>query len=197
MTFTKFQKTVTSVRTQENNFNIKRSQEKSEERFDKHAKVPNFKLFDKVLIKANKIPFGLSPKLAEKYQGPYLISELGPNHTYKIRRCSNRKVLKSFMNASQLKKYFDPDVERANIAQPQDLQAQNQQPVDTQDTVDTHEHNQNTLQENLNTDGGEPQTQNTMDETNDDAQEYPNDICRLLKYRHKDQYFYIEWTDGS
>lgn len=101
------------------------------------------------------------------------------------------------MNASQLKKYFDPDVERANIAQPQDLQAQNQQPVDTQDTVDTHEHNQNTLQENLNTDGGEPQTQNTMDETNDDAQEYPNDICRLLKYRHKDQYFYIEWTDGS
>lgn len=62
------------------------------------------------------------------------------------------------MNASQLKKYFDPDVERANIAQLQDLQAQNQQPVDTQDTVDTHEHNQNTLQENLNTDGGEPQT---------------------------------------
>lgn len=45
--------------------NIKRSQEKSEERFDKHAKVPNFKLFDKVLIKANKMPFGLSPKLAE------------------------------------------------------------------------------------------------------------------------------------
>lgn len=63
------------------------------------------------------------------------------------------------MNASQLKIYFDPDVERVNIAQPQDLQAQNQQPVDTQDTVDTQEHNQNTLQENLNTDGGEPQTQ--------------------------------------
>lgn len=63
------------------------------------------------------------------------------------------------MNASQLKIYFDPDVERVNIAQPQDLQAQNQQPVDTQDTVDTQEHNQNTLKENLNTDGGEPQTQ--------------------------------------
>lgn len=38
------------------------------------------------------------------------------------------------MNASQLKIYFDPDVERVNIAQLQDLQAQNQQPVDTQDT---------------------------------------------------------------
>lgn len=56
--------------------NIQKSQEKSKDRFDKHAKIPDFKLFDKVLIKSNKTPVGLSPKLAEKFQGPYYISEI-------------------------------------------------------------------------------------------------------------------------
>ena len=181
--------------------NIKKSQEKSKERFDKHAKVPNFKLFDKVLIKSNKVPIGLSPKLAEKYQGPYFISELGPNHTYKIRRCSTRKELKSFMNASQLKKYYNPDIERAKIAQPQDPQAKNQHPVDTQDSVDTQNvvdtQSQNTQPVNIDTDGDDPQTQKQADEAKDDTQEYPYDIRRLVKYRNKDQYFYIEWSDGS
>lgn len=90
-----------------------------------------------MLIKANKIVVGLFPKLAEKYQGPYFMSELGRNHTYKIRRCSNRKELKSFMDASQIKRYFDPAIVRTNTAQPQDLQFQDEQPVDTQDNVNS------------------------------------------------------------
>lgn len=51
--------------------NIEKNQEKSKERFDQKTKVPDFKLFDKVLIKSNKVPIGLSRKLVEKYQGPY------------------------------------------------------------------------------------------------------------------------------
>ena len=175
--------------------NIKKSQEKSKERFDKHAKTPTFNLFDKVLIKANKIPVGLSPKLAEKYQGPYFISELGPNHTYKIRRCSNRKELKSFMNATQLKKYFDPAIERTNIAQPQDPQVQNEQPVDAQENVNSQENNENSQNVPSNNDARE--TQNQTDDTVVESQQYPYDIRKLVKYRHRDQYFYIEWTDGS
>ena len=175
--------------------NIKKSQEKSKERFDKHAKTPTFNLFDKVLIKANKIPVGLSPKLAEKYQGPYFISELGPNHTYKIRRCSNRKEPKSFMNASELKKYFDPAIERTNIAQPQDPQVQNEQPVDAQENVNSQENNENSQNVPSNNDARE--TQNQTDDTVVESQQYPYDIRKLVKYRHRDQYFYIEWTDGS
>lgn len=71
--------------------NIEQQQEKSKERFDQKTKIPDFKLFDKVLIKSHKVPVGLSPKLVKKYHGPYYISEIGPNFTYKIRDCKDRK----------------------------------------------------------------------------------------------------------
>lgn len=34
-------------------------------------------------------------------------------------------------------------------------------------------------------------------ETEDEADHFPFDIKRLVKYRHKDQHFCIEWTDGT
>lgn len=46
--------------------NIKKHQQKYKERFDQNAKVPNFKLFDKVMIKTHKVPVGLSHKLVDK-----------------------------------------------------------------------------------------------------------------------------------
>ena len=46
------------------------------------------------------------------------------------------------MNASLLKKY-DPAIVRTNTAQPQDLQVQDEQPVDTQDNVNSQENNEN------------------------------------------------------
>ena len=47
------------------------------------------------------------------------------------------------MNASHLKKYYDPAIVRTNTAQPQDLQVQDEQPVDTQDNVNSQENNAN------------------------------------------------------
>lgn len=99
------------------------------------------------MIKSNKTLVGLSPKLAENFQGPYYVSEIGPKFTYKIRRCSNHKELKSFVNALQLKHYFDPEIERNNIAQPvQQPTVQDEGEENTDDTLtNSQQDNDNTL----------------------------------------------------
>lgn len=46
--------------------NIQKSQEKSKDRFDKHAKIPDFKLFDKVLIKSKQNASRTFAKISRK-----------------------------------------------------------------------------------------------------------------------------------
>lgn len=93
---------------------IRWHQEQNKIRHDLEANVPNFHLgdLDLVLIKVNKVPKGLSSKLFDKSEGPYRIVELGPNFTYKLRRCSDNKLHASMMNASNLKYYHDPEIHR-------------------------------------------------------------------------------------
>lgn len=98
------------------------------------------------------------------------------------------------MNALQLKHYFDPEIERNNIAQP--MQQPTIQDEDEQNTDDTQTRSQ---QDNKNT---QPATEVDVDQPqadilDEDNERYPYDIRKLIKYRHKDEYFRIEWTDGS
>lgn len=92
--------------------NIRWHQEQNKIRHDLEENVPNFQLNDLVLIKVNKVPKGLSSKLFDKSEGPYRIVEIGPNFTYKLRRCSDNKLHASMMNASNLKYYHDPEIHR-------------------------------------------------------------------------------------
>ncbi|VDH92571.1 Hypothetical predicted protein [Mytilus galloprovincialis] len=71
--------------------NIKLKQAKMKERYDKNTKIPEFRLRDKVLLKEHVVPVGRSPKLVDKFNGPYYITDCGPNFTYKLRRCSDQK----------------------------------------------------------------------------------------------------------
>lgn len=64
-----------------------------------------------------KVPLGLTPKLYSKYDGPFYIAAEGSNHTYKLRRRSNNKLLKSYINANRLKHYHDP-AHRRNLDLP-------------------------------------------------------------------------------
>ena len=173
--------------------NIKKHQQKYKERFDQNAKVPNFKLFDKVMIKTHKVPVGLSHKLVDKYQGPYFISELGPNYTYKIRDCKDRKEVKSFLNASQLKHYFDPEIERGNLVQHVDNQDQTQVENNEQD----NEMPTQTETQLANNDENVEQTKAQNTQENDNTPEYPYQVRKLVKYRHRDQNFRVEWSDGT
>jgi hypothetical protein len=66
---------------------------------DKKAKEPEFRVGQTLLLRVYKIPKGLSRKLPDKSDGPYLITELGPNHTYKLLNCATNKTIKSLINA--------------------------------------------------------------------------------------------------
>ena len=45
--------------------------------------------------------------MPDKSDGPYLITELGPNHTYKLLNCATNKTIKSLINAQHLRLYHD------------------------------------------------------------------------------------------
>ena len=58
-----------------------------------------------VLLRQFKTPVGKSPKLIDKFDGPFYISAIGPNFTYKLRRRSDHKELKLMVNAGRLREY--------------------------------------------------------------------------------------------
>jgi hypothetical protein len=110
---------------------------KTKARHDIHAKVPKFKLGDKVLLKHEHVQKGLSQKLIEKWIGPYEIIEEGPHFTYKLKHLPSGKMIAAFKNAVKLKLF----IERANednpqqndtgaVRQPQVLPLLQQQPSD-------------------------------------------------------------------
>lgn len=55
--------------------NIENAQEKYKIQHDKNAKEPHFAVRDKVWLDSKKHPVGLSPKLCNRWDGPYYIAE--------------------------------------------------------------------------------------------------------------------------
>ena len=47
-------------------------------------------------------------KFEDKYTGPFYVRDKGPYDTYKIADCRNDKCVKNFINAQDLKRYYDP-----------------------------------------------------------------------------------------
>ncbi|WAR19936.1 Y068-like protein [Mya arenaria] len=87
--------------------NMELGQRKAKERFDIKAKVPDFKVSDRVLLRCNATKPGLSSKLSDKWDGPYVIVDLGTKFTYKLRNCKTNQVLKSLVNAKRLKHFHE------------------------------------------------------------------------------------------
>ena len=52
---------------------------------------------------------GLSPKLSHKWTGPYYVTEVTGRNTVKLRWCSSNKDVRSRINITRLRKYYDPD----------------------------------------------------------------------------------------
>uniref|UniRef100_A0A8W8JGD3 Uncharacterized protein n=1 Tax=Magallana gigas TaxID=29159 RepID=A0A8W8JGD3_MAGGI len=63
----------------------------------------------RVWLYCSHVPKGKSPKLLQKWVGPYLVIYQRPNHTFKLRRDSYHKILKSLVHAKRLKTYHSPD----------------------------------------------------------------------------------------
>lgn len=75
---------------------------------DRNAKEPTYSLSQQVMLKKENIKQGQCRKLAPKYVGPYKITEIGPNYTFKLKNVQTGKEVKSLVNASRLKKYHVP-----------------------------------------------------------------------------------------
>ena len=88
--------------------------------YDKKAKQPDFRVGKLVWLYCQKTPQGLSPKLHQKWTGPYYISIAHPNFTYKLHRCDNNRPVKSLVNAARIKHYIDPENRPTNP--PNDIQ---------------------------------------------------------------------------
>lgn len=98
--------------------NEKHFQHKNKARYNKknNPKIPDLQIGDKVLLKIHKVPKGVSRKLYHKSGGPFIISEKGPNYTYKLIRVSNMRPLKTLINAANIRPYYDPGVHRADLS---------------------------------------------------------------------------------
>ncbi|XP_063411468.1 uncharacterized protein LOC134694358 [Mytilus trossulus] len=175
--------------------NIKLKQAKMKERYDKNTKIPEFRLRDKVLLKEHVSPVGRSPKLVDKFNGPYYITDCGPNFTYKLRRCSDQKEVKAMVNASNLRQYVDPTdfrdppqaPERPVPDDPPDVQ--NNQPADN-DQDDQIADDESTDSETNSDNGDEPNN------ANDDTFHEVETLLNTRKTRGI-QYFLVKWKDGS
>ena len=50
----------------------------------------------------------MSTMNVEYFRGPFYITEKDPLDTYKIADCETNKLLRNFINAKDLKRYYDP-----------------------------------------------------------------------------------------
>ncbi|KAK3100025.1 hypothetical protein FSP39_013636 [Pinctada imbricata] len=91
------------------------NQQRNKALHDKNIREPTFKINDLVMMTIHQIPKGQSAKLYDKATGPFKIVELGPNYTYKLKRCSDNKLHKSLISAIHLKHYYDPSIRRVSI----------------------------------------------------------------------------------
>lgn len=200
--------------------NIQKHQARNKERHDLNTKLPDFQLGDKVLIKINKVPKGLSSKLHDKADGPYEIIRLGPNFTYKLQRCSDNKIHQSMMNATNLKLYHDPEEHRGHLDEdnrppPQQQQQQQQQLHDQSNAADQHRDDQTDNQDQPPED-----QQQTADDTDtddplrDDGSQQPDQPVPAIpphdpnkqwklkgflagRFRNGRREIRVEWDDGT
>ncbi|XP_038062328.1 uncharacterized protein LOC119732797 [Patiria miniata] len=101
--------------------NIKAAQVKYKEQFDKKSKTPSYQEGQKVWLYCAKRQVGLSPKMCHKWLGPYYICEARDNFTYKLRRCSDNKLMLSPVHTNRLKQYHDPQDRPVHIPDSLDI----------------------------------------------------------------------------
>ena len=131
------------------------AQARQKKQYDRTAKKPTFHLGQQVMMRKENVTPGLTKKFAPKFDGPYYITKVCPNHTFRLRRQSNHKPIRSRVHANRLKRYFNPALRKyANTLNAQQQQrvrltAQNDETQDYEPTVQRQEIEPNVrIQEN-------------------------------------------------
>ncbi|CAC5367310.1 unnamed protein product [Mytilus coruscus] len=191
--------------------NVKLRREKSKEYYDRKTAEPEFRLHDKVLLRLHRTPVGKSPKLIDKYEGPFYITKIGPNYTFRLRKCSDHKELMSVVNASRLKHYSNPRNHRAekpgegleklnasdrkaeNDAKSNDSQTAEEQDLHSKEVNQVNDTQNKNRDQNIK-DSGNDELIDTVDE---DEMYFPVDKLLKINKRNGIRHFYVKWLDGS
>ena len=88
--------------------NILRNQQHMKQYYDRKATPPKYKLGDMVWLHDPTTPVGFSRKLKPRWRGPYRISEIGPNATYRLRHYTTDLPTDTLINAQRIKPAFLP-----------------------------------------------------------------------------------------
>ena len=88
--------------------NIVRSQQQMKEYYDRNSAPPKYKLEDIVYLHDPTTPVRFSRKLKSRWHGPYRISEIGPNSTYRLCHYSTDLPTDTLINAQRIESAYLP-----------------------------------------------------------------------------------------
>ena len=96
--------------------NANESSDRCRERINKNAKLPSYKIGDKVLLYDNTLKKGQCQALKIKFKGPYEITQICPGYAYKLLHCETRAEVKRPVHANRLRPLH------VRVIKPQDVQ---------------------------------------------------------------------------
>ena len=91
-------------------------QQAMKERFDQNAQDPTYKPGDMVLLRQFKTREGISPKLVDKYDGPYYVTNQSSPSNFNVRHAKTNVAIAYPIHASRLKRFYGNE----NAIEPQE-----------------------------------------------------------------------------
>lgn len=122
--------------------NITKAQAKYKAQHDKRAAPSKYDIQSNVWLYNPRTPKGLSPKLINRWEGPFYVSEKLSDCNFRLRNLKTHKAIKAVVHANRLKPYFDPNTRPTNT--PPDIQ----EPVEIYDTDEEDEEEKRHDQQN-------------------------------------------------
>ena len=94
---------------------IKEAQQRYKKRYDEKCRRTTFAVGQKVMMKCSHNTPGITPKLQQKYQGPFYITSALDWDTFTLRRCADNQPVKSPVHAIRLKPFYSPESRPTNL----------------------------------------------------------------------------------
>lgn len=131
---------------------------------------------------------GKKHKLQPKWEGPYYIIKVNPNHSFRLRRCDNHIEWKSSVHANRLKLYKDPRDFRPPPVNDNNGEVQNNNQNDVNRDDVNKQNGQNNAKDRAN-----------QDKDNKKPNGQWHEVEKLLKskYMNNKRHYLVKWADGS
>lgn len=166
--------------------NIEEAQEKYKAQHDKRAVPPEFSIRDKVWLRTKKKKIGLSPKLCDKWIGPFYIIADNRTNTFNLRWCENNTELKSEAYADDLKPLHDPEIRPTNRLDP--LQEDEEVSSSDDESTSSEENDEQNVENNSDAESVS---------SDDDERRYNVEKILNDKIMRGKGYFRIKWENFS